>query len=88
MKSDMKSGMKQDIVYDLTQWSHQHYAVLLWATQDTTLEDYTPLTPLADEARIFEQYWSMRNNPIRFGSRYPKIMRGILNAWLDKELSQ
>lgn len=88
MKSDMKLGMKQDIVYDLTQWSHQHYAVLFWAIGEVTLGEYALLTPLTDETKITSQYWDMRNNPILFGSRYPKIMRNILNAWLDKELSQ
>lgn len=81
----MSLDTAQAIVNDLTKLSWRHYDVLLLATVNMTLEEYTPLTPLTDETKIFEQYWSMRNNPIRFGSRYPKIMRGILDAWFLKE---
>tara|TARA_R100000951_G_C2604995_1_gene169342 strand:+ start:578 stop:859 length:282 start_codon:yes stop_codon:yes gene_type:complete len=79
---------KQAIINDLTKFTYRHYTVLLWAIQETTLEEYTPHTPLTDETKILYQYWDMRNNPIRFGSRYPKVLRGVLQAWMSKELSE
>ena len=84
----MSTAWKQAIVNDLTKFTYQHWTVMLHATRDMTLEEYTPLTPLTDSVKIFEQYWNMRNNPIRFGSRYPKIMRGVLTTYMRKELDK
>ena len=43
----MSTTWKQAIVNDLTKFTYLHWGVLLHATRDMTLEEYTPLTPLS-----------------------------------------